>query len=61
MSTPLKTNIDRSAESFRANAQSMRGLVDDLKSKLATIAHGGGVDLAGLAGERVVDGDDLAG
>src|SRR6185437_15382180 len=42
MSTPLKTNIDRNSESFRANAQAMRGLVDDLKGKLAAIAQGGG-------------------
>ena len=42
MSTPIKTNIDRNAEGFRANAQAMRGLVDDLKAKLATIAQGGG-------------------
>src|SRR6185437_12206310 len=42
MSTPIKTNIDRNAESFRANAQAMRGLVDDLKAKLNTIAQGGG-------------------
>jgi 3-methylcrotonyl-CoA carboxylase beta subunit len=42
MSTPLKTNIDRNSESFRANARAMRGLVDDLKGKLATIAQGGG-------------------
>src|SRR5690349_6786664 len=42
MSTPIKTNIDRNAESFRANAQAMRGLVDDLKAKLDTIAQGGG-------------------
>ncbi|HEX3970048.1 MAG TPA: carboxyl transferase domain-containing protein [Stellaceae bacterium] len=42
MTTPIKTNIDRNAESFRTNAQAMRGLVDDLKGKLGTIAQGGG-------------------
>jgi 3-methylcrotonyl-CoA carboxylase beta subunit len=42
MSTPIKTNIDRNAASFRTNAQAMRGLVDNLKAKLATIAQGAG-------------------
>jgi 3-methylcrotonyl-CoA carboxylase beta subunit len=40
--TPLKTALDRNTDSFRANAEAMRGLVADLKAQLIKIALGGG-------------------
>src|SRR5215469_13143668 len=42
MGAPLKTAIDRNAESFRANDAAMRALVEDLRQKLAAISLGGG-------------------
>ena len=42
MGEPFKSAIDRSAESFAANAAAMRGLVADLQRELARIASGGG-------------------
>ncbi|MGH7032810.1 MAG: carboxyl transferase domain-containing protein [Stellaceae bacterium] len=42
MGEPFKSAIDRSAESFAANAAAMRTLVSDLQSQLARIALGGG-------------------
>ncbi len=38
----LKTQINTRSEEFRANAQAMRALVDDLRAKAATTALGGG-------------------
>ncbi len=38
----LKSKIDTRSEEFRANAAHMRGLVDDLRTKAAQMAQGGG-------------------
>ncbi|HEX4114035.1 MAG TPA: carboxyl transferase domain-containing protein, partial [Stellaceae bacterium] len=38
----LKTGLDRHSDAFRANGAFMRGLVDDLRARLAEIAKGGG-------------------
>jgi 3-methylcrotonyl-CoA carboxylase beta subunit len=38
----LSTRLNARSEDFKANAQAMRGLVDDLNAKLAQIALGGG-------------------
>jgi 3-methylcrotonyl-CoA carboxylase beta subunit len=38
----LKTALDKRSEAFRANGAYMRGLVDDLRARLADIAKGGG-------------------
>jgi 3-methylcrotonyl-CoA carboxylase beta subunit len=40
--TTLKTAVDRSDPQFQANTEHMRGLVEDLREKLETIALGGG-------------------
>jgi 3-methylcrotonyl-CoA carboxylase beta subunit len=40
----LATSLDPRSESFRANAETMRGLVADLKQRLARIAEGGGAE-----------------
>ena len=39
--TVLLTSIDRRSETFAANAAAMRALVEDLRSKVATIETGG--------------------
>jgi 3-methylcrotonyl-CoA carboxylase beta subunit len=38
----LKSQIDTRSQDFRANAQRMRGVVDDLRAKAAAVALGGG-------------------
>ncbi len=38
----LKAQIDTRSEDFRANAQRMRAVVDDLRAKAASVALGGG-------------------
>ncbi len=40
----LQTALDPRSESFRSNAERMRGLVADLKEKLAAIEEGGGAE-----------------
>jgi len=40
----LATALDPRSESFRGNAEAMRGLVADLKERLARIAEGGGAE-----------------
>jgi 3-methylcrotonyl-CoA carboxylase beta subunit len=40
----LQTALDPRSESFRGNAERMRGLVADLKEKLAAVAEGGGAE-----------------
>src|SRR5215469_4250832 len=67
MGAPLKTAIDRNAESFRANDAAMRALVEDLRQRLAAISLGGGEaarqrhlgrgKLSPLAGYKVYDED----
>ena len=37
----LKTLINVQSEEFRANADTMRALVEDLKTKVAEVAQGG--------------------
>ena len=37
----IKSNLDVRSEEFRANAGAMRALVEDLRQKLADVAHGG--------------------
>jgi len=38
----LRTHVDRNSEEFAANAQAMRGLVDDLRGRLEAARRGGG-------------------
>ena len=40
--TVLTTSLDRHSEAFAANAVAMRGLVEDLREKVAAIREGGG-------------------
>ena len=40
--TVLTTSLDRRSEAFAANAAAMRGLVEDLREKVAAIREGGG-------------------
>jgi len=40
--TVLSTSIDRRSDAFAANAAAMRGLVEDLRTKVAAIETGGG-------------------
>ena len=40
--TAIATSLDPRSERFRANAAAMRGLVEDLRAKLAKIEEGGG-------------------
>jgi 3-methylcrotonyl-CoA carboxylase beta subunit len=40
--TVLTTSLDRRSEVFAANAAAMRGLVQDLREKVAAIREGGG-------------------
>ena len=40
----LATSLDPRSEPFRSNAETMRGLVADLKQRLARIAEGGGAE-----------------
>src|SRR5881275_229502 len=40
--TVLTTSLDRRSETFAANATAMRGLVEDLREKVAAIREGGG-------------------
>ena len=42
--TELTTSLDRRSEVFAANAAAMRGLVADLREKVATIEEGGGAE-----------------
>ena len=60
----LQTALDARSESFRSNVERMRGLVADLKEKLAAIEEGGGDEarrrheargklLAARAGSRI--------
>ena len=39
---PLETHIDTAGEDFRANAQRLRGLVDELNARIAKAREGGG-------------------
>ena len=38
----LKTQINPQSPEFRANAETMRALVEDLRTKVTDVAHGGG-------------------
>src|SRR5437763_10283084 len=40
--TILTTSLDRRSEVFAANAAAMRGLVEDLREKVAAVREGGG-------------------
>src|SRR5438067_7872387 len=40
--TVLTTSLDRRSEGFAANAAAMRGLVEDLREKVAAVREGGG-------------------
>ena len=40
----IPTRVDRDSEAFHTNASYMRGLVDELKDRLALVAQGGGDD-----------------
>ena len=40
--TVLTTSLDRRSEVFAANAAAMRGLVEDLREKVAAVREGGG-------------------
>ena len=40
--TILTTSLDRRSEAFAATAAAMRGLVEDLREKVAVIREGGG-------------------
>ncbi|MBI3283309.1 MAG: methylcrotonoyl-CoA carboxylase [Burkholderiales bacterium] len=42
--TTLDTKLNSRSEDFKANAAAMQRVVDDLKEKVAKIAHGGGED-----------------
>ena len=38
----LETKLNARSESFKANAQTMQSLVEDLRQKIAKLAEGGG-------------------
>ena len=40
----LKSNVNSRSDEFKANAAAMRGLVNDLREKFASVAGGGGAD-----------------
>jgi len=40
----LKSNVNTRSDEFKANAAAMRGLVDDLREKFASVAAGGGAE-----------------
>ena len=42
--TVLTTALDRRSEAFRGNDAAMRGLVADLRDKLAAVEEGGGAE-----------------
>jgi len=44
---PLHSSIDTASSDFARNAESMRGLVAELRDKLNQVAGGGGKDVAG--------------
>ena len=39
---PLETHLDSSSDDFKANAQRLESLVDDLKGRLGVARQGGG-------------------
>ena len=59
----LKSNVNTRSDEFKANAAAMRGLVDDLRDKFASVAGGGGADACAkhvARGERIhIDTYDL--
>ena len=42
----LETRADRASDDFRANAAHLRGLVADLRARLARVREGGGAQAA---------------
>ena len=40
----LKSNVNTRSDEFKANAQAMRALIEDLRGKAAEVSAGGGAD-----------------